>query len=98
MNRNATVTKGGNMTPNQLAATLAGTENAERVGKAFVRPFLRRNYTRDNALKGSSWDLSDEQIALVTSAWKAKQAGKPFDVAEAQKALRAKPNKAVSVA
>jgi hypothetical protein len=79
-----------NMTPNQLAAKLAGSDNAERIGKAFVRPFLRRHYARDDSLRGSSWNLTDEQIKLVTAAWKARQAGKTFDITAARKALRAR--------
>jgi len=73
------------MTPNQLAAKLAGQENAERIGKAFVRPFLRKHFTRDVSLNGSSWNLTDEQIKLITDAYKARQAGKPFDVTAATK-------------
>jgi hypothetical protein len=78
------------VTPNQLAAKLAGSENAERVGKAFVRPFLRRHYTRDAALKGSAWNLTDEQRDAVTAAYKARQAGKPFDFVTWRKARRAR--------
>lgn len=68
------------MTPNQLAAKLGGTENAERLGKAFVRPFLRRHFTRDGALRGTSWNLTDEQVATVTAAWNARQKGNAFDI------------------
>lgn len=78
------------MTPNQLAAKLAGADNADRIGKAFVRPFLRRHFTRDSSMKGSSWNLSDEQIACVTAAWKAKRDGKAFDLDAYRKARRAK--------
>lgn len=67
------------MTPNQLAAKLAGSDNAERLGKAFVRPFLRKHYARDASLKGSSWNLTDEQRDAIVAAYRARQAGKPFD-------------------
>ena len=78
------------MTPNQLAGKLAGTDNADRIGKAFVRPFLRKHYARDDSLRGSSWNLTDEQIKLVTLAFKARQAGKSFDITAARKALRSR--------
>lgn len=65
------------MTPNALAEKLAGSANRERIGKTFVRPLLRRHFPRD--VMGTSWYLNDAQIAFVTAAWKAKQAGKPFD-------------------
>lgn len=58
------------MTPNQLAEKLVGKENAEKVAKAFVRPFLRRNFTRGSEAKGSSWTLDAKQIKAVTDAWK----------------------------
>lgn len=77
------------MTPNQLAAKLAGNDASERVGKAFVRPFLRRYYTRDASVKGTSWVLTDEQIAAVTSAYKARRDGRPFDFAAWRKTRRA---------
>lgn len=64
------------MTPTQLAAKLAGPENAERIAKAFVRPFLRRNFTRATEAKGTSWNLTADQIKAVTDAWKARVAGK----------------------
>ena len=79
------------MTPNQLAASLAGAENAERIGKAFVRPFLRRNYTRDASLRGTSWALTDEQRDSVTAAFKARQKGEAFDFAAWTKARKATP-------
>lgn len=78
------------MTPNTLAGSLAGTENAERIGKAFVRPYLRKNFTRDATLNGSSWNLTDAQIAEVTAAWKARQDGKPFDRDAFRKASKVK--------
>lgn len=78
------------MTPNTLAGKLAGASNAERVGKAFVRPFLRRHYARDAAAKGSSWYMTDEQIAAVTAAYKARQNGKAFDFDAWRKARRSK--------
>ena len=78
------------VTPNQLAAKLAGDANAERIGKTFVRPFLRRNYTRDASVKGQSWFLTDEQRDAVTAAYKAREAGKPFDLAAWKTARKAK--------
>ena len=82
------------MTPNQLATKLAGAPNAERIGKAFVRPLLRRHFTRDATAKGSSWNLTDEQIKVVTLAWKAKQAGKSYDVDALRKQARKRVTKA----
>jgi hypothetical protein len=67
------------MTPNQLAGTLRDVTDAEKIGKSFVRPYLRKHFTRDETLKSSSWNLTPEQIAEVTAAWDAKQNGKPFD-------------------
>ncbi len=78
------------MTPNQLAAKLAGRDDSERIGKAFVRPFLRRHYARDDSLKGSSWTLTDEQTAAVTAAYRAHQNGKTFDFSAWRKARRAR--------
>lgn len=60
------------MTPNQLAAKLAGSDNAEKVGKTFVRPFLRKHFARNEEQKGTSWELSTEQVKAVTDAWKAR--------------------------
>lgn len=60
------------MTPNQLAAKLAGADNAEKVGKTFVRPFLRRHFARKAEAKGTSWELTDDQIKAVTAAYKAR--------------------------
>lgn len=65
------------MTPNALAEKLAGSTNREKVGKTFVRPLLRRHFPRD--VMGTSWYLTDTQIAFVTAAWKAKQKGVTFD-------------------
>jgi len=78
------------MTPNQLAAKLAGDSDAERIGKAFVRPFLRRHYTRDATQKGSSWNLTDEQRDAVTACYKARQSGKAFDFASWRKSRKSK--------
>lgn len=86
------------ITPNQLAGKLAGEANAERIGKAFVRPFLRRHYTRDAASKGSSWYMTDEQIAAVTAAYKARQNGKAFDFDAWRKSRRAKKSAPVTPA
>lgn len=82
------------MTPNALAAKLAGTDNAERIGKAFVRPFLRRHFTRDASSKGSSWYMTDEQVAAVTAAFKARRDGKAFDMDAWRKAKRKRTPKA----
>lgn len=81
------------MTPNQLAAKLAGDTNSEKVGKAFVRPFLRKHYARDTSAKGTSWNLTDEQRDAVTAAFKARQSGKSFDFDAWRKGRRAKPKK-----
>lgn len=81
------------LTPNALAAKLAGDANAEQVGKAFVRPFLRRHFTRDASAKGSSWYLTDEQVAAVTSAYKARTTGKAFDFDAWRKARRSRKSK-----
>lgn len=78
------------MTPNQLATKLVGNGDAERYGKAFVRPFLRRHFARDAQVKGTGWQLTDTQVKAVTAAHKAKQAGKAFDFAAWQKANRAR--------
>ena len=60
------------LTPNQLAAKLAGADNAEKVGKTFVRPYLRKHFARNAESKGTSWDLTDEQVKAVTTAYKAR--------------------------
>jgi hypothetical protein len=67
------------MTPNELAATLPGVgkENAEKVGKAFVRPYLRRHFARPAEAKGSSWTLDAEQVKAVRDAWKARTQPEP---------------------
>jgi len=78
------------MTPNELAAKLAGKDSAERIGKAFVRPMLRKHYAREASLKGSSWALTDEQVAAVTAAFKARQSGKAFDFETWRKSRRTK--------
>jgi hypothetical protein len=62
------------MTPNQLATKLGGADNAEKLGKAFIRPFLRKHFTRDANAKGTSWELTPEQIKSVTDAYKARKA------------------------
>jgi hypothetical protein len=78
------------VTPNQLAGKLAGDANAERIGKTFVRPFLRKNYTRDVAAKGHSWFLTDEQRDAVTAAYRAREAGKAFDFATWKESRKSK--------
>lgn len=85
------MSKSTTVTPNDLAAKLAGASNREKVGKTFVRPFLRRYYARDAKVKGSSWFLTDEQIAAVTAAYRARENGKPFDFDAWRKSRRAKP-------
>jgi hypothetical protein len=62
------------LTPTQLAAELAGDDNATTVAKAFVRPFLRKNFTRE--VKGTAWYLTDDQVKAVREAYAARQAGK----------------------
>lgn len=84
------------MTPNQLASKLAGADNAERIGKAFVRPYLRRYFTRDGSLRGTSWNLTDAQVAEVTAAWKAKQKGNAFDTSAYRKSLRSRKQESVT--
>ena len=61
-----------NMTPNQLATKLGGADNATALGKAFVRPYLRRHFARDAKAKGTSWELTPAQIKAVTAAYKAR--------------------------
>ena len=62
------------MTANELAAKLAGAENAEKVGKTFVRPFLRRNFARKAEAKGTTWELTPDMVKDVTTAYKARKA------------------------
>jgi len=62
------------MTANELAAKLAGKENAEKVGKTFVRPFLRRNFARQAEAKGTTWELTPDMVKDVTAAYKARKA------------------------
>jgi hypothetical protein len=64
------------MTPNELAAKLAGPENAEKIGKTFVRPYLRKHFTRPDEAKGTSWTLDAKTIKEVTDAYKARNAAK----------------------
>ena len=66
----ATETK--TMTPTQLAAKLAGADNADKVAKTFVRPFLRKNFARKDEARGTSWTLNAAQVKAVTEAWKAR--------------------------
>lgn len=60
------------MTPNQLAAKLAGAENADRIAKTVIRPFLRRTFPRAAELRGSAWILDAKQIKAVEDHWKAR--------------------------
>jgi hypothetical protein len=62
------------MTPTELAASLAGKDNAEKVAKTFVRPFLRRHFARKDDQRGTSWALTPEQVKAVTEAYKARKA------------------------
>ena len=62
------------MTPTSLAAKLAGADNAEKVAKTFVRPYLRRNFTRTSEQRGTSWTLTPDQVKAVTDAYKARKA------------------------
>ena len=57
------------MTPTQLASELAGKDNAEKVAKTFIRPFLRRQYKRDAEAHGTSWLLDPSQVKAVKEAW-----------------------------
>lgn len=61
------------LTPTQLATKLAGADSAERVAKAFIRPFLRKHYTRKPDQRGSAWNLTPDQVKAVTAAWKKRQ-------------------------
>lgn len=58
------------MTPTQVAEKLAGKEKAQKVAKAFVRPFLRKNYARKAEAKNTSWILTPAQVKAVTEAYK----------------------------
>jgi len=82
--------KATTVTPNDLAEKLAGAANREKVGKTFVRPFLRRHYSRDAATKGTGWLLTAEQADAVTAAYRARQNGRAFDFDAWRKARRAK--------
>ena len=62
------------MTPTQLATKLAGADNAEKVAKTFVRPYLRKHFTRSSDSKGTSWVLNAAEIKAVSDAYKARQA------------------------
>jgi hypothetical protein len=57
------------VTPTQLATELAGKDNAEKVAKTFIRPFLRRQYKRDVETHGTSWFLDPSQVKAVKEAW-----------------------------
>jgi hypothetical protein len=61
-------------TPTKLAASLAGADSADRVAKAFVRPYLRRHFARSKDAKGTSWELTPTQVKAVRAAWKKRQA------------------------
>ena len=58
------------LTPTQVAEKLAGKENAQKVAKAFVRPFLRKNYARKVEAKNTSWALTPVQVKAVIEAYK----------------------------
>jgi hypothetical protein len=62
------------MTPTQLATKLAGADNAEKVAKTFVRPYLRKHFARNDEARGTSWTLTNDQIKAVTDAYKARKA------------------------
>jgi hypothetical protein len=64
------------LTPTQLATSLAGADNAAQVAKAFVRPFLRKNFARAKDAKGTSWYLTAAQVKAVKEAYAARVAGK----------------------
>lgn len=85
------------LTPNQLAEKLAGAANRDKVGKTFVRPFLRKHYAREAGTKGTGWLLTDEQVAAVTAAYRARTEGKAFDFAAWKKSRKSKPKPAATV-
>lgn len=62
------------MTPTELAATLAGKDQAEKVAKTFVRPYLRRHFARTSEARGTSWTLTPDQVKAISDAYKARKA------------------------
>lgn len=62
------------MTPTELATKLAGSDNAGKVAKTFVRPYLRKHYARGANAKGTSWKLTPKQAQEITKAFKARAA------------------------
>jgi hypothetical protein len=62
------------MTPTELATKLAGADNAEKVAKTFVRPYLRKHFARSSEARGTSWVCDADQIKAVTDAYKARKA------------------------
>jgi hypothetical protein len=64
------------LTPTQIASQLAGDENAAQVAKSFVRPYLRKHFTRSKEAKGTAWYLTADQVKAIRDAFKARQAGK----------------------
>lgn len=62
------------MTPTALAAKLAGKDEAAKVAKTFVRPYLRKHFARAKDAKGTSWNLTTAQVKAVTDAYKARKA------------------------
>ena len=82
------------MTPNALAEKLAGSANRDKIGKTVVRPLLRRYFPRDASQRGSSWFMTDTQIAFVTAAYNARKSGKAFDADAFLKARKARKAKA----
>lgn len=62
------------ITPTSLAAKLAGKDNAEKVAKTFVRPYLRKHFARNDEQRGTSWALTAEQVKAISDAYKARKA------------------------
>ena len=62
------------MTPTELATKLGGKDNAEKLAKTLVRPYLRKHFARTAEQRGTSWDLTPEAIKAVTDAYKARKA------------------------
>ena len=62
------------ITPTALAEKLAGKEQAEKVAKTFVRPYLRRNFARKDEARATSWALTPEMVKAVSDAYKARKA------------------------
>lgn len=62
------------MSPTALAEKLAGKDEAAKVAKTFVRPFLRRHFARSEESRGTSWQVTPDQQKAVIDAWNARTA------------------------